>query len=153
MYMLRSKSSQLWRPLWAAAIMALVILAATPFVSMYDSQARTVLPGLSVVVIFVGVVRVLNWWFTAGRTSVSVNDNVVVLRSRFRTVRLRSKDVESAAILPGEWRPEWSRWAVHPKIVLELRDGRRVSRQVLLDSNGVLREAPRLQAAIAQAAR
>ena len=40
---------------------------------------------------------------------------------------------------------------MHPVVVFELRDGRRISRQLLLDANGVLREGPRLQAAIAQA--
>lgn len=152
MYVLRSKKSQLWRPAYVAVIFAGVVVVGTLVAREFDSSATLgVAVSIAFFVLLVGLVRVLNWWFTAGRTMVSVGESVMV-RGRFRTVRFPPQEVRSVVILPGEWRPEWSRWAVHPVVVFELRGGRRISRQLLLDTNGVLREGPRLQAAIAQAA-
>lgn len=151
MYVLRSKKVELWRPVYVAGIFAGVVVLGMLVVREFDSSATLgVAISIASFVLLVGLVRVLNWWFTAGRTMVSVDESVLV-RGRFRTVRFPPQEVRSVSILPGEWRPEWSRWAVHPVVVFELRDGRRISRQLLLDANGVLREGPRLQAAIAQA--
>ncbi|WP_285101146.1 hypothetical protein [Promicromonospora sp. MEB111] len=153
MYVLRSKKSELWRPVYVAGILASVAFLGLLAARLVDSSATlSVAVTIAVFVLLVGLVRVLNWWFTAGRTRVSVSREALLVRGRLRTVRLQPQDVASAYILPGEWRPEWSRWAVHPRVVLELRDGRQISRQVLLDSNGVLREGPKLHSAVVEAA-
>lgn len=140
--------------MYVAAIGAVVSFVGVLAAREFDPSATLgVAVVIAVFVLLVGVVRVLNWWFTAGRTIVRVSDEVLLVRGRFRTVRLEPQGVRSAYIQPGERRPEWSRWAVHPEIVLELRNGQRISRQVLLDSEAVLREGPRLHAAVVQAAR
>lgn len=149
----RSKKSQLVRPMYSAGLMAIPVAIGLTIVQRMDESAPPGLPFISIAILLVGLARVLNWWFTAGRTCITVCDDAVVLRGRFRTVRLSPKEIVDVWIVPGEWRPEWSRWAVHPKVVLELEDGGRISRQILLDSNAVLREGPRLRDAIREAAR
>lgn len=154
MYILRSKRPELWRPMYVAAIGAAVAYIGLLVAREFDSSVTLgVAAVIAAFVFFIGVVRVLIWWFTAGRTMVRVSDESVLVRGRFRTVRLEPRDVRSAYVLPGERRPEWSHWAVHPRIVFELQDGRQVSRQVLLDSNSALHEGPRLQTAITHAAK
>jgi len=135
-----------------SAIISGVVMLGVPVIGLIDGSARSYLPFIAIVALVVGFVRVFSWWFIAGRTMIVVSSEVVI-RSRFRTIRFRLEDIDSAVISPGEWRPEWSRWAVHPEVILELRDGRRISRPLLLDSKGMLREGPRLHAAFVHAAR
>lgn len=152
MFTIRSKKAQLLRPLFASTVLSGVVLAGLIVVRLADDSAPPDILYIPIVVFLIGPIRMFNWWFSAGRTQVSVIGHEVVLRGRLRTVRIPSDEIADSRIVPGEWRPEWSRWAVHPQIVIKLRGGKEISRRVLLDSESVLRKGPELHKAIIDSA-
>lgn len=135
-----------------SVVLAALAAAGLMLIQATDESAPVGLPWFAAAIVVIGFVRVFNWWFTAGRTMLPADAERIVLRSRFRSIEVSRADVSGAQIIPGERRPEWSRWAVHPQICLELKGGRKIYRQVLLGQEAIARDSESLRAAIFESA-
>jgi hypothetical protein len=137
-----------WRPVAVGIVMAVLVTAAGVLLRTVDPMALTGLGGAAVVVLMMGCARGVVWLVRAGRTRVVVREGELTVARGRRSTAYRVLDLRSVHMLSGERWPELSRWALHPRVVVTLRDGQEVSLPLLMAGDRVSAIDSALRAAV-----
>jgi hypothetical protein len=145
---IRSQRAVALRPIVAAVLQATVITLVGAILGTVDRSAFPTLLLVGVFALIFGVGRAGLWLMVAGRVSVAVSDDQVVLARGARENVYPRSLVDTVRVSSGDAWPEWSRWALFPHVVIRFRDGHRVTRKILLSHELVNRANRELFAVI-----